>query len=92
MYGGIIWLVNEKDPRKEYILLRRLAVYDPTLPIADELLKEEKYKVLTMGEPREGVVLFPPKGEVITVPINGSLTPEQIVAQATQTMTPVGGN
>ena len=60
MYGGPIWLVEEGDLRKEHIINRRLVVYDPTLKPAATYLKEERYKILTMGEPREGKILFPP--------------------------------
>lgn len=64
MYGGDIWLVQEADPRKEHVLMRRFAVYDPTLSTADELMKQDKYRMLVQGEPNPEVVYFPPK-EVI---------------------------
>tara|TARA_R110000824_G_scaffold11293_2_gene49311 strand:- start:2689 stop:2913 length:225 start_codon:yes stop_codon:yes gene_type:complete len=61
MYGGQVWLVEEGDLRKEHIINRRFVVYDPTLKPAAEYLKEDRYKILTMGEPKEGKVLFPPQ-------------------------------
>jgi hypothetical protein len=65
MYGGNIWLAREGDPRKEHILSRRFVTYDPTLPNGDDLVAEEKYKVLAFGEPSPDKILFPPDGEVI---------------------------
>ena len=61
MYGGPLWLVEEGDLRKEHIIARRFVVYDPTVKTADELLKEERYKILVMGEPVPGKILFPPQ-------------------------------
>lgn len=69
MYGGEIWLVEEGDLRKEHIINRRFVVYDPTLKPAAEYLKEERYKILTMGEPKVGKIIFPPQiREKITAP------------------------
>ena len=69
MYGGRVWVVNEGDLRKEHIIHRRFVVYDPTLKTGDTYLKEERYKVLTMGEPTPGKILFPPQvRETITSP------------------------
>jgi len=69
MYGGDIWLVAERDIRKEHILLRRFAIYDPTLKPAEKYLEEKRYKILTMGEPNPDQILFPPEGErIIGIP------------------------
>ncbi len=54
-YGGDIWLVMEGHPRKETMLAHRFAVPDPSLPPADELIKDEKYKrLLTLWEDYSG--------------------------------------
>jgi hypothetical protein len=68
MYGGHILIVQAGDPRKEHILNRRFVVFDPTLPTADELLKQEAYRIITGGEPQTGRIVFSPKGEVIQAP------------------------
>ncbi len=83
-YGGDIWLVNEGDPRKEHILARRFVVYDPTLDAADEYLKQEKYKVLVMGEPNPDKVYFPPQAESI----NGVSTPQPVLESEPNTEEP----
>lgn len=83
MYAGNLWFVNEGDPRKEHILARRFAIYDPTLKAAEEYLKEDRYKVLVMGEPNPDIVYFPPDGERMVAPqINGDEEPSPVVRQA----------
>lgn len=63
-YGGDIWLVQAGDPRKLHILARRFVIYDPTLPAAEELLKQERYKILVQGEPTPGKVWFLPQESI----------------------------
>jgi hypothetical protein len=66
MYGGDVWVVRENDPRKEYMLIRRFAVWDPAVPTGDALIeKDEKYKTLAYSEPKADRVLFEPVGQVI---------------------------
>jgi hypothetical protein len=51
-YGGDIWIVMEGHPRKEAILAARFAVSDPSLPPAEELIKDDRFKrLLTMWMP-----------------------------------------
>lgn len=47
-YGGDIWIVEAGHPRKEHIVMRRFVTYDPSIPPADELLKQEKYSRLIL--------------------------------------------
>ena len=69
MYGGDIWVVRENDPRKEYILARRFAVWDPAIPNGDELIeKDKRYKLVAYGEPKPDQVIFEPLGQVIQAP------------------------
>lgn len=67
-YGGDIWIVNAGDPRKEYVITRRRVIYDPSLPDVDQLIKEERYKVLVEGEPTPDKVWFPAQGDKIIAP------------------------
>lgn len=51
-YAGDVWIVMEGHPRKEAMVANRAVVSDPSLPSADVLIKEEKYKrLLTMWTP-----------------------------------------
>ncbi len=43
LYGGDIWLVEERHPRKEIMLSQRYAVGDATVPTVDELLRNPDY-------------------------------------------------
>ncbi len=45
-YAGDIWLVEEKHPRLEMMLLHRFAIGDASIPSVDDLLKEERYNRL----------------------------------------------
>ena len=38
-YGGDIWVVEAGNPRKQYILNNRFAIYDASLPSGDELAR-----------------------------------------------------
>lgn len=89
MYGGEIWLANEGDPRKEYILQRRFVVYDATLPSVEQLLKDPRYRTLTMGEPVPGVILFPPENEVIVASVP-KLTEDQKAREILGDLAPTG--
>lgn len=50
-YGGDIWLVEDRHPRKEIMLAHRFAIGDSSIPSVDELLREEKYKALLAPRP-----------------------------------------
>lgn len=89
-YGGDIWLVRELDARKEHILQRRFAIYDPTIPTGDELLKQEMYKTIALGEPNPDVILFKPGGERIES-MNGNTQALDLTEVAKQAAA-VGGN
>ncbi len=57
-YAGDIWPILAGHPRKGAMLAQRFAVYDASIPPADELLKEERFKRLLsppgeMGKERE---------------------------------------
>jgi hypothetical protein len=54
IYGGDVWLVQDNHPRKAQTINRRFAIYDASLPSADELLAEAKFKKLT-SPPRQKV-------------------------------------
>ena len=56
-YGGDIWIVENGNPRKEYILQQRFAVYDISIPPGDELVKNPAFQRLII-DPR----LQPPVG------------------------------
>ena len=45
-YGGDVWFVDEGNPRKDMMLLRRYATYDSSLPPSDSMLQEPEYKRL----------------------------------------------
>lgn len=46
VFGGGIWIVEERHPRKEMMLASRQAIPDPSLPPIDEILKHKRYKRL----------------------------------------------
>ncbi len=46
-YGGDIWLVEEGHSRKDWMLYTRYATGDGSLLPVDDLLEQEKYRVLT---------------------------------------------
>lgn len=50
-YGGDIWLVEAGNPRKQYILNNRFAIYDASLPSGDELIKSPVFAALVQ-DPR----------------------------------------
>ena len=45
-YGGDIWVVPEGHPRLEVMLANRFATYDASIPIVDDLLKEDRFSRL----------------------------------------------
>ena len=57
-YAGDIWIVEERHPRKDLMLLRRFASGDGSLPSIDDLLEQEEYsRLLTPWKPRERVLV-----------------------------------
>ena len=50
-YGGDIWLVEAGNPRKQYILNNRFAIYDASLPSGDELVRNPAFAHLVQ-DPR----------------------------------------
>lgn len=59
LYAGDIWIVMAGHPRKENMLLIRMAVPDPSIPHIDELLSDPKFKRLT-GLPEDAGVIPEP--------------------------------
>lgn len=55
-YGGDIWLVENRHPRKDYILLNRFVTWDPSIPDGDELVKMPVYARLVSLDPRKRLV------------------------------------
>ncbi len=45
-YAGDIWFILAGHPRKDAMLAQRFAVYDASIPAAEELLKEPQFKRL----------------------------------------------
>ncbi len=81
MYGGDVWLVNEGDPKKIWILNRRFVIYESGLPTGDELLEgkdKELYKTLLYGEPVPDTILFKPQGERIVSPMIKGLDNDEV--------------
>ena len=78
MYGGDIWLVREKDPRKEHMLMRRFSTYDPNLPSGNELDNmigpsgNKHYTSLALGEPQVGLIVIDEMGKYL----NGVASPD----------------
>ena len=48
LFAGDIWIVQEGHPRLEAMLSARFAIPDASIPSIDELLKQKKYRKLTM--------------------------------------------
>lgn len=48
LFAGDIWLVEERHPRLEAMMVSRFAIPDLSIPSVDELLKQKKYRKLTM--------------------------------------------
>mgnify|MGYP003146186172 CR=1 FL=1 len=87
-YGGDLWLVREADPRKEYMLMRRFAIYDPLLPVGEELDKmigasgDKKYTSLALGEPTVGRIMIDKNGNFV-----GGTTSKVIEPSINETLT-----
>ncbi len=52
IYGGDVWIVEERHPRLESMMNSRQAIPDPSLPPIDEILEYKRYSRL-LKEPRE---------------------------------------
>ena len=52
-YAGDVWVVPENHFRIDAMTRNRYVVYDSSIPIGDELVKDDKYKRLT--EPLRGI-------------------------------------
>lgn len=55
LYGGDIWIVEAGHPRKEIMLIHRYVGGDGSLPPVEDLLKEEKFRRLTL-EPGQALL------------------------------------
>ena len=58
-YAGEYYVNDSDSSLVKSLLTTGILVYDPTIPSAEELMEQDRYKALFNSHPKPGEILFP---------------------------------